>query len=130
MLCCADLRHRIGGKIEQDVDVARHEVAHRGPEAPIRHEPELGAGDLLESDGAYMRGAADTGRAGSRLVWIGFQPGDHLPRFAAGRSFLTAMICGSKAISEIGIEILHNIVFEWICGPVEDVRRDGPEISV
>src|SRR4029079_13532727 len=103
----ANLRHRIGSKIEQDVDLARHKVLHGRPESSVRHESELGAGDLLEVDGAYVRGAADACGTGSCLVWVGFQPGDQLLDIRGGKAFAYGNDLRIERDQRHGIKILH-----------------------
>src|SRR5882724_10301152 len=73
-----DLWHRVGRQPEQNVDVTGYQVLHRRPKPAVRDQSELRGGERLEMNGADVRGAADAGGAGGRLVGIGLQPANQL----------------------------------------------------
>ena len=59
---------RVRGLVEHDVDLAGDQVLHRRAAAAIGHEPEAGAGRLLEIDGGDLRSAGGADGGGGRLV--------------------------------------------------------------
>jgi hypothetical protein len=78
----ANLRDRIGGLIEHDVDATRHQILHRRRAAAIGHKAEAGAGDFLKIHAGDLRAAGGADGAGLRLIGIGLEPSDKLAHVA------------------------------------------------
>jgi hypothetical protein len=118
------MRQRGDRLIEREVDVAGRDVANDvGGASLVRHELELGAGDLLEIDtGDVLAGAQARGALG-RLVRIGLQPGDQLLEILRREILPHHSDIGILRQAGDRYEVLLDVVVQIVDRAVGDVRR-------
>ena len=97
----ANLRHRVGRLVEQQIDAAGQQILHRRRQPAIRHDLDFCAGLLLEQKARHLIGAAGAAEEHRVEMCSSSHPTSSCILFA-GRSFLDTSSSGVCVIHTTG----------------------------